>query len=300
MPNSGATSILLERLKATDGFAVRESKESDVFWYTSSTPGPFYMNTENIAGEQAAPATLAAITGLLRTDSSQEGKVSGIFQLINDLLYTDPLYNEAIEVLAEYYQAHRISDPTAISGGERRDWFFSIPIAQKLGLPHLALFKSGEMFISDGEGKALHLSLEQCRVLHVADIINLASSYIDRWIPILAGYGVQLAETLSVAVRSEEGVNALAARGVHVTSPLIVNRALFQEAYRLGLISAFACQEVELYYDSPKEWTRSYLSSLDPERHAFPVADSAKQSRLAAFKQADPYGLRAEFPWYFQ
>lgn len=300
MSNTSATSVLLERLKATNGFAVRESSENDVFWYTSSTPGPFYMNTENISGEQAAPATLAAITDLLRTDNSLEGKVSGVFQLINDLLNTDPLYNEAIEVLAEYYESHRTSDPTAISGGERRDWFFSIPIARKLGLPHLALFKSGEMFISDGDGKALDLSLEQCRVLHVADIINLASSYTDRWIPILAGYGVQLAETLSVAVRSEEGVNALAARGVAVTSPLIVNRALFKEAHRLGLISAFAWQEVELYYDSPKEWTRSYLSSLDPARDALPVTDRAKQERLAAFKHADPYGLKAEFPWYFQ
>ena len=38
----------------------------------------------------------------------------------------------------------RISEDFVISGGERRDFFFSMPVSTTLRKPHFAIYKNGE------------------------------------------------------------------------------------------------------------------------------------------------------------
>ncbi len=300
MTKPSASRMLLERLIATKGFAVRSRPQDDAYWYTSNKPGPFYINTENIAGEQTE-TMLSAITKVMQADLTHEERTRTICEIVMQEVRNDPGYRAAIDALVDDYRTSSSYQPTVISGGERRDWFFSIPVAAKMGLPHIYLFKSGEYFVTEAEGKPLELALEHQKVLHVADIINLASSYVTKWIPILRSTPAIFHETLSVAVRSQAGIDVLKQHQVNVISPLIVGKPLFAEALSLGLIPEFAHDEIHQYYDSPVEWTRSLLAGRDgagdDDQHA--GLDTRKAERIRHFRSTDPYGLKDNFPAYF-
>ncbi|MCQ6557189.1 hypothetical protein [Paenibacillus mendelii] len=298
MSNMDASRMLLERLIDTKGLAVRTNQHDDAFWYTSGRPGPYYINTQNIAGAHAAKHLLTQITNLLKETESRERQVIEIAAMINQTVQDDPSYLKSIDTLVDYYLSHSSTRPSIISGGERRDWFFSIPVAARLGIPHIFLFKSGDLFVTDHEGKPLDLAIKDMEVLHVSDIINQASSYVNRWIPILSKAGVSLTETLTVAVRSQVGRDSLARSHVHVVAPLSVDPSLFKQALDLELIPTYAYNEIIQFYDSPREWTRRYLSEVNLEQSE--VLDPVKRERLSFFKENDIYHLKEEFPRFFQ
>ena len=219
--------------------------------------------------------------------------------IVNHLADTDESYSKAIDSLAQYYASASSYRPAMISGGERKDWFFSIPVARKLNLPHIFLFKNGDYIVSDHQGNRLDLDVNGQRVLHVADIINLASSYLKRWIPQLKALGAEFTETLSVAVRNQEGVKSLETKQVSVVSPLVVGRTLFEDALRLGLINEFAFNEIRLFDESAEEWTRRYLTECGEGLVGCVNESAATKERIAWFKSTDPYRLKGEYAWFF-
>jgi orotate phosphoribosyltransferase len=299
MSTVSVSQILLERLISTHGLAVRNDAQDEAFWYTSGKPGPFYINTEKIAGEQEAADILEDINELLKAPLSKQQQAGAFFAKMNQLVAADEAYSASIDALLDYYESHAGYKPAFISGGERRDWFFSIPVARRLKLPHVFLFKSGEHVITDHEGKPLESSLLNQKVLHVADIINQASSYLNRWIPILQNTGAAFTETLTVAVRSQEGLASLKQHHIRVVSPLTVDRPLFTEAYELGLINEFAYNEISKFYDSPEAWTQDFLRENTRDYGQNSNLDTKTKERIAYFKAEDPYQLKSEFPAFF-
>lgn len=300
MTKVAISQVLLERLIETNGMAVRKTSQNAVYWYTSDKPGPYYFNTENIAGEQPAESALEAINKILKDKLPHEEQAIAISETINKIVQSDEAYEHAVDSLLQYYAANCSYPPTIISGGERRDWFFSIPIARKLGLPHLFIYKSGEHYLADHDGHYVELDLNGQKVLHVADIINMASSYLDRWIPILKATGAEFTETLVVAVRNQAGVESLNQNQISVLAPLSVDLSLFTEAHNLGLINTFALNEITLFSRSPVDWVRAYLTSLNDEANQEIILDPKDKERERIFKSTDPYQLKSEFPLYFQ
>ncbi|TCZ69023.1 phosphoribosyltransferase [Paenibacillus albiflavus] len=299
MSDVRVSQLLLERLISTNGLAVRKSMEDDAFWYTSGIPGPFYINTENIAGKNEAIEVLNNLNNILKANQSKEQQSKAILKTVNQVVNADKSYDASIDALLEFYLSQNSNEPSMISGGERRDWFFSIPIAKKLKIPHIFLYKNGEYHVTDHEGNSVELDLHNKKVLHVADIINQASSYSNRWIPILKNAGVEFSETLSVAVRSQEGIDKLRENNISVISPLIVDIPLFMEAYNLGLINEFAYNEIGLYYHSPESWTRQFIKGNSINYSLKSNIDNVKDGRIQSFKENDPYQLKNEFPWFF-
>jgi orotate phosphoribosyltransferase len=298
MSNARASEILLKRLISTNGLAVRKSINDEAFWYTSGKPGPFYINTENVAGQNKAIEVLNNLNNILKANLSKEQQSKVIYETVNQVVNTDEAYDTSIDALLEYYLEQN-NKPTMISGGERRDWFFSIPIARKLKIPHILLFKSGDYYVIDHEGNSIQLDISGQKVLHVADIINQASSYLNRWIPILKSAGVDFSKTLSVAVRSQEGIDRLKENSISVISPLVVDIPLFKEAYNLCLINELSYNEIMQFYDSPREWTRQYIAQSSINSNQMFNPDKIKEERIQSFKKNDPYHLKTEFPLYF-
>jgi orotate phosphoribosyltransferase len=296
--NVTASEILLKRLISTNGLAVRKSIKDEAFWYTSCKPGPFYINTENIAGQVKANEVLNSLDNILKGNLSIEQQSKAIYETVNQVVVSDDAYGASIDALLAYYLEQN-NNPTLISGGERRDWFFSIPIAKKLKIPHIYLFKSGVYHVTDHKGNSIPLEISGHKVLHVADIINQASSYLNRWIPILKRVGVDFTETLSVTVRSQEGIDKLKEYSISVISPLVVDIRLFKEAYNLSLINEFSYNEIMQFYDSPREWTRQYIAESSINNYPKLYPDKIKEARIQSFLKNDPYHLKTEIPLYF-
>ena len=114
---------ILEALFATH--AIRVCDPDHPFWYTSGSLGPFYINTHYLYNneedavrflliiEEAAMADRIEFPNFLLQDLLRQYKESSTFRLV-----TDQIVEKA-----------RTIDFDFISGGERRDFFFSIPVS---------------------------------------------------------------------------------------------------------------------------------------------------------------------------
>ena len=125
--------------------AVRVCPEGQPFWYTSGKLGPFYINTQFLYGsEAAANALLSVIEEACAGDKlAFYGKVYGE---IEKQLAACPIYHQLIDLMCE---AARSMDVDFVSGGERRDFFFSMPVARRLELLRWAAGKPGRYIIED-------------------------------------------------------------------------------------------------------------------------------------------------------
>ena len=92
-----------------------------------------------------------------------------------------------------------------VSGGESRDWIFSLPIALELGKPHTMIYKDCKMIGADVKGR---------RVVHVADLNNEGSSPRDKWVPAIRKAGGKITDIFFYVDRMEEGVKVMQELGL--------------------------------------------------------------------------------------
>ncbi len=291
---------LLERLVQTGAIRVRKNETDMPYWYTSCIPGPYYINVEKMIGPHIASQALPQITDILSSALDRREKAMKISQIMIGHLDCDKNYMETISLLVQFYQSSTRSMPSAISGGERRDWFFSIPFAKVMGIPHLFILKNGDYWSLDNHGNLTDNKWNDVNVLHVSDIINTAASYTRYWLPTLEGIGVSLKETLTVAVRGTPGRQKLEQNGVQIFTPLDLSEAVFVEAYKKNLISQFSLHEILLYMESPRSWTHNFLTRCERLlTDQFIFLDETQQNRILSFVQNDPYEFAEEFPLFF-
>ena len=109
---------LLEALLETE--ALRLPPLGEVFWYTSGTLGPYYINTENVYGGPAGAKDLLAFI------DAENGAADFPFRLrerVEKQYAEDEIYRQVIDALVEEAKDSG-AEFAAVSGGERRDWFF--------------------------------------------------------------------------------------------------------------------------------------------------------------------------------
>lgn len=252
---------ILEGLFATQ--AIQVSPADAPFWYTSGKFGPYYVNTHYLfGGRKSAEEALAAIDAAV---SDRPACPVRLRRLFLDGYARDAVYRTTVDALCDAVR-HVQPDRTlhAISGGERRDWYFSLPVAERLGLPHVSLFKDGAAVRtepgSDEPGRPLEAgSLAGVRVLHIVDIVTEASSYLRAWIPYLAALGAVLEDTLTVVDRVQGGTEALAERGVRLHALARITPTLFRDAAAAGLISEPQRELVEHFSADPDAFMKRFV-----------------------------------------
>ena len=133
---------LLKLIHDTHAVSIWDHSKGPVFWYALNVPGPFYVNTEMIIGSALSEKLLREITAIVAGTIDTQARAKQLQHLIMDAYKTSPSWQRIIATLVDLartkYPHH---DFTIISGGERRDFLFSIPFAQACDLPHLFLFK---------------------------------------------------------------------------------------------------------------------------------------------------------------
>lgn len=238
--------------------AVRVCEPDAPFWYTSGTLGPYYINTHFLYGSQTEaeqllsaieqavltpldlPATLAALVG-------KQELHNRIFHHLMDVV-TDTLRNESFDL---------------ISGGERRDFFFSIPVALRLDKPHLTILKNGRSFISEPGLQKTHeatpAELAGRTVLHVADLVTEASSYIRAWLPAVQKVGAHMKQTLAIIDRDQGGREILASAGIQLLSLARIEPALFDLAARKNLISPDQAAQIQSFMCDPHQFMHDFF-----------------------------------------
>ena len=280
---------LIEQLVARQ--ALRVAPAGEVFWYTSGTVGPYYINTHFLFGGPEKAGELLAFIDAGKEDVDRF--VPELSARCRDMYGSDPVYGNVVDSLAATLRPRRAS-LEMVSGGERRDWFFSVAVAHRLGLPHLYLYKDRRGFLS-GDGAAVEArDLTGKRSAHVADLVTEASSYRNAWVPALRGRGGCLACAANVVDRAQGGAEVLGSLGVESWSLLRVDAELFAEMLRQNLIDADQKSALEDYCRDPHGSMRRFL-----ENHprfleaALESGDPRTAERARLLVEQDLYGLHS-------
>ncbi|NLK39415.1 MAG: orotate phosphoribosyltransferase [Clostridiales bacterium] len=226
---------IVENLFKTEAFRV--APEGSLFWYTSGKLGPFYINTHFLYGSEGEANSLLskidalskdrpALTAMLVKESAAQYEKNEIFR---------DVCNALVKIIREKTKSNAYD---YISGGERRDWFFSVMCSSLLKKPHLTLYKNKEAsLIIDGKYQEIS-HLKGARCLHIADLVTEASSYERAWIPAVSTLGGKMPMTVVVVDRKQGGVQLLKNLGVETFSLTEIDKGMFDLAAENSLITA--------------------------------------------------------------
>ncbi len=198
-----------------------------------------------------------------------------------------PTFGEVIDILT--HQVKRLTEQKhsiAISGGQRRDWLFSGPIARNLKIPHISIYKDGkvEEVLSEGiipitsEGP-----LAYDFIVHVVDLLTEGSSCYSKqgevesgWIPEIRKRGGKIENLVAVVTRLQKGEENLAAQGVNVHANVAIDEDfLRQHSNNPG--------RALVYNNSPTEWSQQYLNTHGATA-LLPFFDPSKADQLKKAK----------------
>lgn len=264
-------SQLIKELFSTK--ALEMADPGQAFWYTSGTFGPFYINTHYLYGSAGeAEQLLKDIENELDFMPSFYDR---ILTKIRDQLGKSAVYrkviNSAVKKLEDEFDLSQID---IISGGERRDFFFSIPLADILKKPHLSVRKDGSAYLhsdkstSDWGGTVLekfnHFCISQANlkdktILHIADIITLASSWTNRWLPAVEKCCGSIEFGFAILDRCQGGLKILAEAGVKTCVLEQTDQGFFAAAVDKGILNKTQAEQAVVFIHDPAFYEREFF-----------------------------------------
>lgn len=172
----------------------------------------------------------------------------------------DPIYKGVIDEMCCFINENISLDQVDyISGGERRDWFFSLILAYLLKKPHISIFKDLDNVVTKDGKTQKASSIPGKKVLHIADLITEASSYERAWIPSIGSLGADIVSSLVVVDRKQGGAELLSRFGVKSFSMVNIDKNMFGQALSMGLINKEQFAMLERYIADPKGSMRDFL-----------------------------------------
>lgn len=240
--------------------AVKFCEENKPFFLTSGMISPYFVNTHFLYGnEEEATEFLAYIDTLLADRVNLPKKV---FDKVLAQYNNNEIFKYTIDTMIEAIKENvNIDEIDYISGGERRDWYFSNMIAYLLQKPHLTLFKDMEAFVSpyDFTSTEKITDLEGKTVLNASDLVTAASNYVRSWIPAVRNLNGKLLWTCYVVDRKQGGTEVLENEGIKTIPLANVDRTLFEKAYELGTINEGQLEMLNDFYKDPFTTMREFL-----------------------------------------
>lgn len=238
--------------------AVRVCPQDNPFWYTSGTIGPYYINTHFLYGsEEKANALLESI------DIEKNNKLTcplKILEITKSNYKSDLIYNGLIDRMIDYIRSNiDLREVDYISGGERRDWFFSLIISDIFKKPHITIYKDLSTVISQNGIVQEIDNINDKKVLHIADLITEASSYERAWIPAIKRLGGEIKWSVVVVDRKQGGEELLAGEGIKSFSMVNIDKSLFEKVLELELINEEQCEMIKNYLKNPKEAMKDFI-----------------------------------------
>jgi len=282
--------------------AIRVCPENKPFWYTSSKIGPYYINTHFLYGSEEKANNLLKVIDVCKENKMDCSEI--ILELAYKNFESDEIFRGLITSMCEYVKDNfDLKKIDYISGGERRDWFFSLIIANILKVPHITIFKdlsavlyskgvSSELSkISETSKITLIKDIKNSNVLHIADIITEASSYARAWIPAIQALNGNLKYSLVVVDRLQGGAEKLNSAGVESHALMNVDKLLFDGALEEGHITTLQHKMLMDYLENPTETMRAFLKEHPEFIENSLQSDTKTAERARICLEQNIYGL---------
>lgn len=253
-------SKIMELLFQTNAFKI--CPENKPFWYTSGKIGPYFINAQFLYGSEDDANSLLEFIDNELENASKYDLPKDVFEKTFAQYNTNDIYKTVIDELISFINNNiDLSEIDYVSGGERRDWFFSNMVAKLLGKPHITIFKDLSLVCSTPDFSSSDdlTDLTNKNVLHVADLLNVASSYLRAWIPAIKDLGGNLKWSLVAVDRLQGGQEALAQEGVTSYALASVDNSLFEKALELNIINEAQLETLKKFKENPDETMRNFL-----------------------------------------
>ena len=272
--------------------AIKFCEENKPFWYTSGKIGPYFINTHFVYGsEKDATELLSFIDECLVDKKTLPEKV---FKKVLKQYKENEIYHNVIDAMKNYIEKNiDVSEIDYISGGERRDWFFSNILAYLLDKPHISIYKDLSSVISDSkfENSETVNNIDNKKVLHVADLVTVASSYIRAWIPAIKNIGGQMCWSCVVVDRMQGGKAKIEEQGIKSLSLVNVDNTLFETAYENGIINENQLTMLKKFFENPDETMKQFLIDHPEFLENSLNADEKTAKRAKLLIDGNLYGL---------
>lgn len=242
--------------------AVNICPENSPFWYTSGKIGPYYINAEFLYGSKQDSEDLLNCINEEKNNELELPKK--VFEKVQKQYDENEIYRHVInEMKSKIEDNIDINEIDYVSGGERRDWFFSYMIAKLLKKPHITIYKNLNAVVSDSnfEDTKTVEKIEGKRILHIVDMINTSSSYTRAWITVIEKLGAKIKWSMSCVDRMQGGAKVLEDNGIKCMSIVQVDKSLFDKALELNIINKEQYNMVNEYMKNPDETMRKFLTS---------------------------------------
>ena len=240
--------------------AIKFCDENKPFWYTSGKIGPYFINTHFIYGnEDDAKSLLSFIDEQL---SDKIALPKNVFEKVLNQYQTNEIYKNVIDTMIDSIKSNiDIDEIDYVSGGERRDWFFSNIVAHLLNKPHISIYKDLSAVVSDSNFETTNKlnNINNKKVLHIADLVTVASSYIRAWIPAIENLGGKMCWSCVVVDRMQGGTEKIKKHGILPLSLVQVDKTLFEKAVQMGVIATSQQEMLNNFFDNPDETMKNFL-----------------------------------------
>ena len=284
---------LVSFLFQTNAFKVCPANQP--FWLTSGLISPYFVNTHFLYGNESDSVELLDfITKALETESKTD--IPGlVFEKVLDQYERNEVFKTTIDSLKNLIAANiDLKQIDYVSGGERRDWYFSIMIAYLFGLPHITLFKDQSAVVStcDFEESTEVEKLQGKKVLHVADLLTKASSYVNYWAPAIKKLGSDIYWSAVVVDRLEGGEETLKELRIESLSLVKLDSSLFLKALELGVIDKSQLEMLTAFKQDPYTYMRNFLIAHPEFLENALKADPKTAKRAQSCIDQDLYHLK--------
>lgn len=247
--------ILFNQLFATRALEIAPSDQP--FWYTSGLLGPFYINTHYLfGGRERADQLLELIEQTMATPGQLAAR---LMPLIKRELADNPAFGRLMDLAAERLAGQSFD---FISGGARRDFYFSLPLAYLLKKPHLTILKDGTSYYSPDLERPEVIArpeLSGRTALHVADIVTKASSFTRQWIPAIRATGAEIVQAFAMLDRCQGGEAVLGDAGVRLTTLGRIDQAFLDRALAEGKLTPEEKRLIELFLADEVAFLKTFI-----------------------------------------
>ncbi len=286
-------SKLMSLLFETHAFKV--APENNPFWYTSGKIGPYFVNGDYLYGSETDSKELLGFIDNELENEDKKDIPAHIFEKVLAHYKTNETYKYVIDSLKDYIEKNiDVSSIDYISGGERRDWYFSNLIAYFLNKPHVTIYKDLTTVVSNSQftENANISKIENKKFLHVADMLNQSASFTRAWIPAIKNLGSSIVWAVFMVDRLEGGTEILSNLDIDVHSLLKINDDLFIKALDLGVINTEQLKMLRDFKKNPDESMKQFLIS-NPEfiENALKSDNSRTLKRVNTLIEQNIYGL---------
>lgn len=253
-----ANQIILDLFKTN---AIRVAPADAPFWYTSGKLGPFYINTHFLLhDEEIAGEVLKHIERCIAEDKLTAPKE--IFGVLYGLYHISPSYRNVIDSIVGAAKKYKFD---IVSGGERRDFIFSMVPAYLMGKAHLSIYKDMTAVYSTSNFhetvNASNVVLKGKTTLHIADLITEASSYERAWIPVIKVQELKINETIAVVDRHQGGEETLKKLGVDMDTLVGIDESLFKSALDQDIINKDQYDLVMSFLADPDRYMKDFIAA---------------------------------------